>query len=59
MLLGLSNEVVVELYRRGYMRLIHYMIASQRQVAVLARKKNARLLDATESLAGTRTPAVG
>jgi hypothetical protein len=59
MLLRLSDEVVVELYRRGYMRLIHYMIASQKQVAVLARKKNARLLDATESLAGTRASAVG
>jgi len=59
MLLTLSDEVVVELYRRGYMRLIHYMIASQKQVAVLARKKNARLLDATEGLAGTRALAVG
>jgi len=58
-LLTLNDEVVVELCRRGYMRLIHYMIASQKQVAVLARKKNARLLDATESLAGTRAPAVG
>lgn len=59
MLSRLPDEVVVELYRRGYMRLIHYMIASQKQVPVLARKKNARILKATEGLAGARTSAVG
>ncbi|MBS0417000.1 MAG: SapC family protein [Proteobacteria bacterium] len=59
MLLRLGNEAVVELYRRGYLRLIHYMIASQKQVAILARKKNARLLDATAGLAGTRASASG
>jgi hypothetical protein len=59
MLSRLPDEVVVELYRRGYMRLIHYMIASQKQVAVLARKKNSRILKATEGLAGARTSAVG
>jgi len=59
MLQRLNDEVVVELYRRGYMRLIHYMLASQKQVPVLARKKNSRLLKATEGLAGTRASATG
>jgi hypothetical protein len=40
----LPDEVVVELFRRGYLRLIHYMLASLKQVPVLARKKNALLL---------------
>ena len=40
MLSRLPDEVVVELFRRGYLRLIHYMIASLKQVPVLARKKN-------------------
>ena len=54
----LPEEVVVELFRRGYMRLIHYMIASLKQVPVLARKKNSLFLKATEGLAGARVPAV-
>ena len=40
----LPDAVVVELFRRGYMRLCHYMIASLKQFPVLARKKNGRLL---------------
>lgn len=59
MLQRLSDEVVVELYRRGYMRLIHYMIASQKQVQVLARKKNAGYLQATAGLAGARMAVTG
>jgi hypothetical protein len=55
----LADEVVVELFRRGYMRLIHLMIASLKQVPVLARKKNARLLTATEGLAGARASVPG
>jgi len=47
----LPDSVVVELFRRGYMRLIHYMIASLKQVPVMARKRNARLLKGTEGLA--------
>jgi len=47
----LPDPVVVELFRRGYMRLIHYMIVSLKQVAVMARKRNARLLKGTEGLA--------
>ncbi len=55
----LSDEVVVELFRRGYLTLIHLMIASLKQVPVLARKKNSGLLGATEGLVGTRAPALG
>jgi SapC len=47
----LPDAVVVELFRRGYMRLIHHMIASLKQVPVMARKKNLRLLRGTEGLA--------
>ena len=38
----LPDDAVVELFRRGYLRLIDYMIASLKQVQVLARKKNSR-----------------
>jgi hypothetical protein len=55
----LPDEVVVELHRRGYLRLIHYMLASLKQVQVLARKRNAKILKATEGLAGARAPALG
>lgn len=55
----IPDAVVVELFRRGYMRLIHFMIASLKQIPVLARKKNGRLLKATESLAGARGSALG
>ena len=55
----LPDAAVVELFRRGYMRLIHYMIASLKQFPVLARKKNGRILQATESLAGVRPSALG
>jgi hypothetical protein len=53
----LPDSVVVELFRRGYMRLIDYMIASLKQVQVMARKRNARLLRGTEGLA--RASAMG
>ncbi len=55
----LPDAVVVELFRRGYIRLIHYMIASLKHIPLLANKKNSRLLEATEGLAGVRAPAVG
>lgn len=48
----LPDERVVELFRRGYLRLMHLMIASLKQFPVLARKKNGRLLEATRGLAG-------
>jgi len=51
MLSRLDDSIVLELFRRGYMRLIHYMIASLKQVPVMARKKNSRLLKGTEGLA--------
>ena len=51
---ALPDQVVVELFRRGYLRLIHFMIASLKQFPILARKKNGRILKATESLAGLR-----
>jgi hypothetical protein len=50
----LPDAVVVELFRRGYLRLIHLMIASLKQFPLLARKKNGRLLEATQGLAGAR-----
>ena len=53
----LPDDTVIELFRRGYLRLLHYMIASLKQFPVLARKKNGRILQATESLAGARAPA--
>jgi hypothetical protein len=43
-LASLPDEVVVELFRRGYLRLIDYMIASLKQVPVLGRKKNSLFL---------------
>jgi hypothetical protein len=55
----LPDGVVVELFRRGYLRLIYYMIASLKHIPVLASKKNSRLLEATEGLAGVRAPAMG
>ncbi|MDA8347786.1 MAG: SapC family protein [Pseudomonadota bacterium] len=46
----LADVVVVELFRRGYLALIHMMINSLKQVRVMARTKNARLLKQTEGL---------
>jgi SapC len=51
---GLPDQVVVELFRRGYLGLMQLMIASLKQFPVLARKKNGRSLKATENLAGVR-----
>lgn len=56
---ALPDAAVVELYRRGYLRLCHYMIASLKQFPVLARKKNGRLLQGTEGLGGMAAPAHG
>jgi len=46
----LPDATVVELFRRGYLRLIYLMIASVKQVPVLARKKNDRLLRSSDAL---------
>lgn len=40
----LSDATAVELFRRGYLKLIYLMIASLKQVAVLAQRRNDRLL---------------
>ena len=56
---ALPDEAVVELFRRGYLRLIDYMIASLKQFPVLARKKNGRILTSIQGLAGVRAPAAG
>ena len=49
---SLPDSAVVELFRRGYLQLIYLMIASLKQIPALARKKNDRLLLATDALAG-------
>jgi hypothetical protein len=43
---GLPDATVVELFRRGYLHLIYLLIASLKQIPVLAQKKNDRLLTA-------------
>jgi hypothetical protein len=53
-LIGLPDQTVVDLFRLGYLRLMHLMIASLKQFPILARKKNGRMLRATEGLAGLR-----
>lgn len=55
----LPDAAVIELFRRGYMRLAHLMIASLKHVPLMARRKNNRLLEATEGLATTRTATRG
>lgn len=42
---GLPDEAVLDLFRRGYLHLISLMIASTKQVPVLARMRNRRLLE--------------
>ena len=41
---ALPDDAVLELFRRGYLQLIYLMLASLKQVPVLAQKKNRRLL---------------
>lgn len=55
----LPDAIVLELFRRDFLRLIYLMIASLKQFPILARKKNNRILEATEGLAGARAPALG
>jgi hypothetical protein len=43
---ALPDAAVVDLFRTGYLQLIYLMIASLKQVPVLARRKNLRLLEA-------------
>jgi hypothetical protein len=42
----LPDAAVVELFRRGYLQLIYLLIASLKQIPVLAQKKNDRFLAA-------------
>jgi hypothetical protein len=46
----LPDAIVLDLFRRGYLRLIYLMIASLKQVAELAKRKNALLLRGSETL---------
>lgn len=52
----LPDPVVLELFRRGYLTLIHLMVASLKQLPLMARRKNSRLLAATADVAGLRMP---
>jgi hypothetical protein len=42
----LPDESVIELFRRGYLQLVYLLIASLKQIPVLAKKKNDRFLAA-------------
>jgi hypothetical protein len=42
----LPDAAVLELFRRGYLQLIYVLIASLKQIPVLAQKKNSRFLTA-------------
>jgi hypothetical protein len=48
----LPDVAVIDLFRRGYLKLIYLMITSLKQVPILAKKKNGRFLKASEGLAG-------
>jgi len=48
----LSDALVTDLFRRGYLQLIYLMIASLKQIPVLARRKNNALLAASATLQG-------
>ena len=48
----LPDQTVLELFRSGYLQLIYLMLASLKQVPVLAQKKNDALLRASAGLVG-------
>ena len=50
-LAALEDAEVLDLFRRGYLQHIHFMIASLRQIANLANRKNHLLLRQSEGLA--------
>jgi hypothetical protein len=56
---ALGDAAVVALHRRGYLRLIDFMIASLKHLPVLTSRKNARLLRGTETLAGMQPSGHG
>jgi hypothetical protein len=43
----LPDATVVDLFRRGYLHLVYLMIASLKQIPVLAQRKNRRLHEAS------------
>jgi hypothetical protein len=47
---GLGDEAVVQLFRRGYLLLIHAMMVSQKQLPALIARRNARKLRAASGL---------
>src|SRR5438477_12200661 len=49
---ALPDPAVIELFRKGYLQLIYLMIASLKQVPVLARRKNNALLKPSAQLVG-------
>ena len=49
---ALAEDSVLDLFRRDYLQLIYLMIASLKQVPVLARRKNNALLKASATLQG-------
>ena len=49
---ALPDATVVDLFRKGYLQLINLMMASLKQVPVLARRKNNALLKPSAQLAG-------
>ena len=51
-LAALPDATVIDLFRKGYLQLIYLMIASLKQVPVLARRKNDALLKPSAQLAG-------
>lgn len=51
-LAALPDATVIDLFRKGYLQLIYLMIASLKQVPVLARRKNDTLLKPSAQLAG-------
>ena len=50
---SLPDATVLDLFRRGYLHLIYLLIASVKQVPVLAQRKNRRFLEASGALAGS------
>lgn len=49
---ALPDATVIDLFRKGYLQLAYLMIASLKQVPVLARRKNHALLASTAQLVG-------
>ena len=49
---ALPDAAVLDLFRRNYLQLIYLMIASLKQIPILAQRKNRGLLPDAEALAG-------